>query len=188
MGKRLSMAQEINGAIKLSGQLGQSCCEALNETWNCAMPAGEDGFEAMRSDAILIKRVLQKTKRLEEHMREVVTKWPAFDIDDNVAGADLVEWFAGYRAATRKLLGGTASAERKAPIKILVTVQGGCVDLVACSPVPTQGIEAAVVDFDGLPDDGDESPDLNRWFFDGQTARKFLDQVRMDNPHYKSLF
>ena len=80
------------------------------------------------------------------------------------------------------------SVNRPKPIKILVTVSGGCVQTIACSPVPSDGIEAVLVDFDDNPGEANPDPDLNVWFSDGQTARRFFEQLKLDNPNYQSLF
>ena len=38
-------------------------------------------------------------------LRRVVDDWPEFDCDESVNGADLVEWFALFRADTKRMLG-----------------------------------------------------------------------------------
>jgi tRNA A37 threonylcarbamoyladenosine biosynthesis protein TsaE len=40
----------------------------------------------------------------EELLREAINAWPQFDADEDVNGADLVEWFAEWRQRVLKAL------------------------------------------------------------------------------------
>ncbi len=182
-----SLFEQLANARKNSVLLARCCEEAIDGTWDCAMPGGCDGFVAMRDDAKQIASALEGMLQFLQHARKLVNRWPHFDNDSAVSGADLVEWFSEYRERTKTLLGGTMADDFGKPVKVLVTVAGGCVQSVACTCVPAAGIDVKVVDFDLTPGEPDPAPDLNVWFWDGQTARKFQEQVLLGNPAYAVL-
>ena len=167
--------------------MARSCDEAIDGTWDSAMPGGYDGFETMRDDATQIAKTLEVMRQLLQHARKLVNRWPQFDKDAAVSGADLVEWFSEYREKTKTLLGGSMADDSDKPVKVLVTVERGAVQSVACTCAPAAGIDVKVVDFDLTPGDTDTAPDLDVWFKDGQTARKFQEQVLLGNPAYAVL-
>ena len=182
-----SLFEQLANARKNSVLLARCCEEAIDGTWDCAMPGGADGFEAMRDDAKQIASTLEGMRQFLHHTRKLVNRWPHFDNDAAVSGADLVEWFSEYRERTKTLLGGTMADDSGKPVKVLVTVAGGCVQSVACTCAPAAGIDVKVVDFDLTPGDTDTAPDLDVWFKDGQTARQFQEQVALLNPAYAVL-
>ena len=96
--------------------LAKSCTEALNETWDCSLPNGTEGFEDMRDNARAVTRVLKRTQQFLNHASQLVDRWPQFDGDEDVSGADLVEWFGQYRKATKKLLQSASQEKTEKPI------------------------------------------------------------------------
>ena len=184
---RQSLFEQLANAHKNSVLLAVCCEEAIDGTWDCAMTGGADGFEAMRDDANQIASTLEGMRQFLQHARKLVDRWPHFDNDAAVSGTDLVEWFSEYRKRTKTLLGGSMADDSGKPVKVLVTVAGGCVQSVACTCAPAAGIDVKVVDFDRSPGDTDTAPDLDVWFKVGQTARKFQEQVLLGNPAYAVL-
>lgn len=70
--------------------------------------------------------------------------------------------------------------------KILITVSGGVVQGVYASGPAAAELDVCLCDYD--EDESSDNPnacaELDNWFEDGQTARKFLQQVELDNPNY----
>lgn len=182
-----SLFEQLANAHKNSVLLARSCDEAIDGTWDCAMPGGYDGFESMRDDANQIASTLEGMRQFLQHARKLVNRWPHFDKDAAVSGADLVEWFSKYREKTKTLLGGSMADDSDKPVKVLVTVERGAVQSVACTCAPAAGIDVKVVDFDYATGEPDPAPDLDVWFEEGQTARKFQAQVDLQNPAYVLL-
>lgn len=71
---------------------------------------------------------------------------------------------------------------RPLKFKVLIEVEGGSVSAVHASPCG--GVEVVVLDHDNGKV---EESAMDVWFADGQTAAKFLEQVRINPEHYESI-
>lgn len=79
--------QEAHGAAH--------CYVEINEI--AVQGSDVDNAEAMN-------RWHNRAQALHQHMEKAVTEWPGLDSDDEVSGADLVEWFAEWRATAKELV------------------------------------------------------------------------------------
>lgn len=71
--------------------------------------------------------------------------------------------------------------------KVLIEVEGGVVSGVHASPIGM--VDVVVCDWDERQERDEKAGDLDLslWFADGQTVRKFLEQVRINPEHYESV-